>query len=377
MEQVFISYSRLDEEAAIYIEELLDTSSGVTAWRDKTAMPGGSLWKDEITRQIAASKLLILLWSANAKASVNVDTEVRTALAHSITILPVMLTLDEPLPDYVRQYNYLVQSDENFDVRLKSDLLSIVYPTPSLSPVTRFSSGSVALQDTTPLPVTPEKPAGDRFPNWLKTISVLILLGILTVLLIPDYSDVVRNSLSKLLSMEQVDTTSLNPKNVLVSSAQVILTTVPPAVSQINLLTPKDTSLSPGGSIKVNKGTLVTLSISDSCYQNVQDSFIAQTDTTIQYQLKPKHVYLTLKARLISGLPEINNVSASIKNTATGQIYNKKTEQRISLPPGQYEVTLSKVLSVNGQPDEQRSSPQTINLMPCEASKVEEIKMPY
>ena len=85
---IFISYSRQDEKQAMHLLGLL-RHEGHTVWIDQEAIPGASIWSDEIVQNIKACDIFICLLSESSVASPNVGKEIGLAAEHGKTILPV------------------------------------------------------------------------------------------------------------------------------------------------------------------------------------------------------------------------------------------------------------------------------------------------
>ena len=65
MQQIFISYSRLDEPQAMKLYESL-SKQGFSPWLDKVSLLPGQTWEDEIKNAIQKSSFVILLLSKNS-----------------------------------------------------------------------------------------------------------------------------------------------------------------------------------------------------------------------------------------------------------------------------------------------------------------------
>jgi hypothetical protein len=96
MPTVFLSYSRANLDQARQIEERL-TALGITVWCDQEKLQVGNRWPKALGEAIAASKVVLLLWSRSAAESEFVELEWCTALALKKPVLPCLLD-DAPLP---------------------------------------------------------------------------------------------------------------------------------------------------------------------------------------------------------------------------------------------------------------------------------------
>lgn len=93
---VFLSYAHADLTKAQELERELRTQ-GVSVWRDQERLYAGQRWPKALGEAIAASDVLLLLWSENAAASAFVELEWTTAVALKKPVLPCLLDAT-PLP---------------------------------------------------------------------------------------------------------------------------------------------------------------------------------------------------------------------------------------------------------------------------------------
>jgi len=88
-EQVFISYSRSDQEICDRLAQCV-SAHGVTAFVDRS-MSGGSRWKGLLVRKIEACTMMVVLVSRNSDSSANVAREVGLAIEKCKPILPIYI----------------------------------------------------------------------------------------------------------------------------------------------------------------------------------------------------------------------------------------------------------------------------------------------
>ena len=88
--QVFISYSRKDEEVVKSIKAILEEYS-IPYWIDKEGIFSGENYKEVIVDAIEVAKVIIFVSSANSNASINVVRELGYAVQQRKTIIPVLL----------------------------------------------------------------------------------------------------------------------------------------------------------------------------------------------------------------------------------------------------------------------------------------------
>jgi TIR domain/NB-ARC domain len=94
---VFISYSRLDQQAAETLHARLE-SAGYRVWRDTTRLKPGETWSQEIAHGVAASDVICLIWSKNSALSKWVKHEWLTGRALEKIIVPCLLSHSPELP---------------------------------------------------------------------------------------------------------------------------------------------------------------------------------------------------------------------------------------------------------------------------------------
>jgi hypothetical protein len=90
MADIFLSYSRQDRAIADRIELAL-RERRISVWRDKSRLAPGDPFPKLLGEEISVSKLMLLLWSGNAKNSTFVDLEWGIAIAQKKRILPFCL----------------------------------------------------------------------------------------------------------------------------------------------------------------------------------------------------------------------------------------------------------------------------------------------
>src|SRR4051794_18313467 len=86
----FISYCRRNRvDVARWVQRLQD--AGVTVWIDERGIDGACLWTEEITHATQQCKLVVLMLSESAAASINVGREISLACEENKPILPLLL----------------------------------------------------------------------------------------------------------------------------------------------------------------------------------------------------------------------------------------------------------------------------------------------
>ncbi len=98
---VFISHSTKNQAMAELVLEAIE-AQGIGCWIAPRDIPGGATWAGSIMEAIQTSRLMILIFSADAQVSQHVVREVERAVHHGIPILPVRV--DETTPHNEMEY---------------------------------------------------------------------------------------------------------------------------------------------------------------------------------------------------------------------------------------------------------------------------------
>ena len=85
---VFISHSTKNQAEAQLVLRALD-AQGIPCWIAPRDIPGGETWAGSIMEAIQTSRLMVLIFSAEAQVSQHVVREVERAVHHAVPILPV------------------------------------------------------------------------------------------------------------------------------------------------------------------------------------------------------------------------------------------------------------------------------------------------
>lgn len=115
---VFISHNRADKATARLLALAL-VEQGVNVWFDEWDLRPGDSITGGIERGLSQADVFVLVWSADAKASKWVGTELRACLRrrvddHKLRIVPVMVDAT-PLPALVADY-------KGFEVRANTGM---------------------------------------------------------------------------------------------------------------------------------------------------------------------------------------------------------------------------------------------------------------
>jgi len=97
---VFISYTSSDRAQAIALADALE-AQGVPVWIDRRSIEGGANWNAAIVRGIKDCAVFLVVGSARAFGSPNVQRELNLAVDENKPLLPLLLEQVTP-PDEVR-----------------------------------------------------------------------------------------------------------------------------------------------------------------------------------------------------------------------------------------------------------------------------------
>ena len=100
-EEVFISYSRKDEDFVHKLEERLE-SFGVRIWRDKRSIPAGEIWDSFIEVAIRQCNRFLLVLSSSCIKSENIKKEIDAAISSDRLIVPIRIDSCE-IPDPIKK----------------------------------------------------------------------------------------------------------------------------------------------------------------------------------------------------------------------------------------------------------------------------------
>lgn len=118
---VFISYSRKDQEKAYAICKLLN-KNGISYWIDKEGKYSGSNFKGVIVEQIKNSSIVLFLSSQNSNQSSNVIKEIGISVHYQKPIIPIKLdtySYDVNIEYDLCNIDYIeYNSDKSFTIRL-------------------------------------------------------------------------------------------------------------------------------------------------------------------------------------------------------------------------------------------------------------------
>jgi HEAT repeat protein len=151
--QVFLSYSRKDEEPMRLIAKFL-RAQGIKVWVDNEKLiPGTPIWEDEVEKAIRNAIAIVVVLSPDSKNSEWVKREMTLADQHQKRIFPLLVRGDENTSITLRLINrQFVDLRRDWDQGLKS-----------LSDALSFYISELSLHERATL--TPQEPEKARVPD--------------------------------------------------------------------------------------------------------------------------------------------------------------------------------------------------------------------
>ncbi|MBI5959715.1 MAG: TIR domain-containing protein [Chloroflexi bacterium] len=151
MSQVFISYSRNDEEIARKIATDLDRL-GLDVWIDTDDIPPGVNWSTAIQEGLDACEVLILILSPESMASSNVTDEWQYFRDERKPIIPVQWRMAPKVHFQLRRIQYVDFSIQEYDhaleqLRLRLREAAIPTDEPQATPVATSSSAPITVSN--------------------------------------------------------------------------------------------------------------------------------------------------------------------------------------------------------------------------------------
>jgi hypothetical protein len=120
--EVFISYSSKDKEIADAIYSTLELD-GIRCWIAPRNVKAGMSWTASIMNAIAESKVMVLVWTANANSSPDVVREVQHACRKGVVVIPIRIenvTPTKELEYYLEFVHWLDALTPPFQPHLKN-----------------------------------------------------------------------------------------------------------------------------------------------------------------------------------------------------------------------------------------------------------------
>ncbi|MES2123153.1 MAG: toll/interleukin-1 receptor domain-containing protein [Gemmatimonadota bacterium] len=99
---VFISYSSNDQQAALAVLHALE-DAGIRCWIAPRDIEPGAIWAQAIMEGISGSRVLVVVFSANANRSPHVINEVDAAVRKGAIIVPYRI--EDVMPDGAMEYH--------------------------------------------------------------------------------------------------------------------------------------------------------------------------------------------------------------------------------------------------------------------------------
>lgn len=97
-EEVFISYKSEDRAYAVKVRDLL-RAAGVSVWVDLEGIKGGQYFVARISRAIKGCKAVVLVCTAKALSSPNVQDEIEVSRQSSVLLIPLLFEADVKFPE--------------------------------------------------------------------------------------------------------------------------------------------------------------------------------------------------------------------------------------------------------------------------------------
>lgn len=107
MADVFLSYSRHDEDIAERIKDALETDVAgqpLSVWQDTDLQPGTD-WRDAVDKALHEANLLVVLLSDAALKSPSVVHKINYFVARNKLVIPVLLDKEVEIPSNLRDIN--------------------------------------------------------------------------------------------------------------------------------------------------------------------------------------------------------------------------------------------------------------------------------
>ena len=152
---VFISYSSKDKTIADAACARLE-ARGIRCWIAPRDVQPGLPYGEEIIDAIHASKVMVLVFSANANASPHIPKEIERAVSHGVSIIPLRVEAVTP----AKSLDYFISSVHWLDaitLPLEGHLETLANTILTLLPQDRRAPAVVAIQPTSTPPVGPAK----------------------------------------------------------------------------------------------------------------------------------------------------------------------------------------------------------------------------
>jgi len=177
---VFISYSSKDKTIADAVCARLE-AHGIRCWiAPRDVVPGAS-YGEEIVNAIEGSRVMVLVLSANANASLHIPKEVERAVSNGVSIIPLRVenvTPAKSLDYFISSVHWLDAIAPPLEAHLEglANTIKTILPAGSQRVVPRVQPQATTTSPSTVASVT----SGSVQPNWLWpmiAVAVMILGG--------------------------------------------------------------------------------------------------------------------------------------------------------------------------------------------------------
>jgi hypothetical protein len=177
---VFISYSSKDKPIADAVCSNLETA-GVRCWVAPRDIAPGEDWPTAIARAIASSRIMLLIFTANANTSEDVSRELILAANSKLVIIPFKIENVEPEPG--KQY-YLARTHwlDAMNPPTREQIAILIQRVKTILPATD-SNQKVEFIKIPPVEVAPAGKPGGKVVRGKRSLIWIPLLGIAVILL--------------------------------------------------------------------------------------------------------------------------------------------------------------------------------------------------
>ena len=145
-QDVFISYSRPDAEAARLLVGQLEAHDGIACWYAGRDVPAGTDWAGAIVRAIGEARAMVLIFSAAANISQQVRREVMLAMERGVRVVPFRIadvTPSESLEYFLSGQQWI----DAFPPPLEPHCTRLITCLDSISPKIHISTAAVVDPD--------------------------------------------------------------------------------------------------------------------------------------------------------------------------------------------------------------------------------------
>ena len=173
-QDVFISYSRPDAEAARLLVGQLEAHDGIACWYAGRDVPAGTDWAGAIVRAIGEARAMVLIFSAAANISQQVRREVMLAMERGVRVVPFRIadvTPSESLEYFLSGQQWI----DAFPPPLEPHCTRLITCLDGISPKIHISPAPVVVRDDSSAenpPAPSVKPSPPRAPLAIESAKL-------------------------------------------------------------------------------------------------------------------------------------------------------------------------------------------------------------